>query len=384
MKKLGIIVGGFVLVSLVAVAIRLAVPKAIADAELGLSPFAALPLHDGRTVGMLAPGQSRWYALSPGSADAFQKQLDLTLFFTPDNGSRAYGVSFQIFPAEQITHWYAGDVSQMQNMGAGGVVSRDGNPVTGELLWSGWIVNSETYYVQVSNGVDVTIDYWLFTGDVIAAELGPDPEPPPVQEVVVEPELDPAPASQVVQEMPLEVEADNLLPLASEQGGDQPTVAPGVEYVPSGMPTRLVIPAIALDSGVVSVDRQPVVINGVTYGQWNTADDMVGWHSLSAKLGYGGNTVFNGHSDVHAAVFRNLQYALVGDEILVYSGAQEYRYVVTHRFLLQEEDVSLEVRLQNAAWIASTQEERLTLVTCAQPGATHRLILVAQPVSDTR
>jgi LPXTG-site transpeptidase (sortase) family protein len=379
MKKLVIVVGGLVCVSLVAVVIRLVVPKAIADAEFGLSPFTALPLQDGRNVGVLAPGESRWYELIPVTEGAFQRQVDLTLFFTPDDGARAHWVNFQIYPPDQIAHWYAGDVSQMQNLGAGGIVSRDGNPVTGELLWSGWIENNETYYVQVSNGVDVTIDYSLFTGDIVAAELGPVPEPPPSQEMAVEPDPNQVAASPPVENVPIEASADPLLPLASEQGNDHLLGASGGGDVLAGMPIRLTIPAIALDSGVVPVDKAPVVINGETYGQWNTADNMVGWHNLSAKLGQVGNTVFNGHSDVNAAVFRNLGYVRIGDEIIVSSGAQDYRYVVTQKFLVQEGNVPLEVRIQNAAWIAPSQDERLTLITCANPGATHRLILIAQP-----
>lgn len=378
MKKLLIVIGGLVCVGLVAVVIRLVVPTVIADAEFGLSPFTALPLQEGRNIGVLAPGESRWYQLVPGTEGAFQRQVDLTLFFTPDDGARAHWVNFQIFSADQIARW-GGDASQMQNLGAGGVVSRDGNPVTGELLWSGWIVNNETYYVQVSSGVDVTIDYSLFTGDIVAAELGPAPEPPPSEEIAIAPDPNQVVASSPVENVPVEANAGPLLPQASEQGNDNLLRVLGSGDVPAGVPTRMVVPAIALDSWVVPVDKAPVVVNGETYGQWNTADNQVGWHNLSAKLGEVGNTVFNGHSDVNAAVFRNLGYVMIGDEIIVSSGVQNYRYVVTQKFLVQEGNVPLEVRIQNAAWMAPTQDERLTLITCANPGATHRLIIIAQP-----
>jgi sortase A len=158
----------------------------------------------------------------------------------------------------------------------------------------------------------------------------------------------------------------------------------GAGDVPAGMPTRLVVPSVALDSQIIPVDKTAVVINGVAYGQWNTVDNLVGWHDLSAKLGQAGNTVLNGHSDLNAAVFRNLDYVALGDEITVLSGDQAYHYVVTHKFLVQEKDVSLEERIQNAAWIAPTPDERLTLVTCANPGASHRLIIIAQPVPGSR
>jgi LPXTG-site transpeptidase (sortase) family protein len=150
----------------------------------------------------------------------------------------------------------------------------------------------------------------------------------------------------------------------------------------STFPTRLSIPSIDLDSAVVPVGWTPVVINGQTYGQWDTADNEVGWHNLSANLGEVGNTVLAGHSDINSRVFQNLEYVNIDDEITVISGAdqQPYRYRVTQKVLVQEVGVSLETRIQNARWIAPTDDERLTLLTCSQPGATHRLIVVAYPV----
>lgn len=153
----------------------------------------------------------------------------------------------------------------------------------------------------------------------------------------------------------------------------------GVWDAPSGTPTRLVIPSITLDSPIVPVDQTPVVIDGHTYGQWNTSNSLVGWHSLSARLGQTGNTVLNGHSDISVAIFRDLQYLDVGDEITVFSGDWVHQYTVQQKFLVKEEDVSPEERIRNAAWIAPTQDKRLTLITCANPGATHRLILIARP-----
>jgi LPXTG-site transpeptidase (sortase) family protein len=170
-----------------------------------------------------------------------------------------------------------------------------------------------------------------------------------------------------------------LLPLASELQSDHLAVTAKTGYIQSGVPTRLVIPAIALDSEVIPVGWQPAVIDGITYSQWNAADALVGWHNRSAKLGQVGNTVLNGHSDVNTEIFRNLKYVEIGDEITVFSGERDYRYTVTEKFLVEEKEVPLEERLGNAKWIAGTPDERLTLVTCANPGATHRLIVIARP-----
>lgn len=374
-RKVAIGIAGFVLISLVAAAIHLSlkgshqlVSGAVADTANGLSPFTAIPLNDGKNTGTLAPGEARWYMLGQeGTEGAFQQQADLTLFFTPDDGQRVHRVNFQIFPPNQIGPWYqAADVSHMQNLGASGVVSRDGNPVTGELLWSGWVGGNETYYVRVFNGADVTIDYWLFTDDVIAAELGPGPTQPPV-------------APSAISDVPVGGDADQLLPLASEWQSDHLGPEPETGYASDGTPTHLVIPAIALDSQVVPVGWEPVVVNDTTYRQWRTADDLVGWHNLSAKLGQNDNVVLSGHSDMNAAVFRYMKYVEIGDEISVFSGERDYHYVVTQKFLVQEKDVSLEERVKNAKWVTSTQDEQLTLVTCANPGATHRFIIIARP-----
>lgn len=149
-------------------------------------------------------------------------------------------------------------------------------------------------------------------------------------------------------------------------------------------PSRLIISAIGLDSQVIPVGMNLVQKNGKTYGVWQVATDEVGWHNLSAPLGLTGNTVMAGHSDIYAKVFRNLKDIELGDEVVAVAAAtgQAHRYIVTQKLLVQEAGVSEETRLKNAQWILPTQDERLTLVTCAEPGSTHRLIVIAHPVID--
>ncbi len=150
------------------------------------------------------------------------------------------------------------------------------------------------------------------------------------------------------------------------------------------IPTRLIIPAINLNSSIIPVKIDIIVINGKTYGKWEVAKQEVGWHNLTARLGQVGNTVFAGHSNIESRIFRNLKYVNVGDEIIAQAGGngQMHRYVITDKILVQEVGVSLEKRLKNGQWILPTHDERLTLITCAGPGATHRLIVVARPVGD--
>lgn len=153
---------------------------------------------------------------------------------------------------------------------------------------------------------------------------------------------------------------------------------------PTAIPNRIVIPSITLDSSVVPVEQKSTVVDNKTYKTWQVSDNEVGWNNLSAPLGQIGNTVLTGHSDIKAKVFQNLKDVQIGDEIYVTANggdaAQAYHYVVTHKLFVQEKGVPMALRLYNARWINPTQDERITLITCAQPGATHRLIVVARPV----
>ena len=153
--------------------------------------------------------------------------------------------------------------------------------------------------------------------------------------------------------------------------------------VDPGVPSRLVISSIGLDSNIIPVGWEPIVVDGKTYGQWETAVDLVGWHNLSARLGSVGNTVLAGHSDVHAQIFKHLEEVNLNDVIIVFSGEQAHQYLVSEKFLVREKGASLEERIDNARWIAATEDERLTLVTCALSGATHRLIVIARPIPAT-
>jgi sortase A len=143
---------------------------------------------------------------------------------------------------------------------------------------------------------------------------------------------------------------------------------------------QLIIPSIGLNSAVVPVGLRYLQINGQTYGQWLVDQNLVGWHNLSARPGQAGNTVLNGHSNIYGQVFRHLPEVSVGDEIILSSSDQSDHYVITHKLLVLEKGASLQQRLENAKLAMPTPDERLTLITCAGPGAVYRLIVIAQPV----
>lgn len=144
--------------------------------------------------------------------------------------------------------------------------------------------------------------------------------------------------------------------------------------------TQLIIPGIELSSPIVPVGWREVTINGQTYGQWLVDDNLVGWHNLSAQPGQVGNTVLNGHSNIHAQIFRHLPEVEIGDDILLLANGQPHYYTITQKLIVLEKGASLQQRIENAKLLLPTADERLTLITCFGPEAAYRLIVIAHPV----
>jgi hypothetical protein len=136
-------------------------------------PNAPLALQDGVNVGKLAPGGEHWYSFIREDRDAeWFEFMPMTLFSTPTDGNSSHHINFQIFPAGQVQIWERGTPEDMVPMGAGQWVSRDRDPVTGERLWAGHVIDGDLYYVRVFNNSDEVIDYYLITNDITNTELG--------------------------------------------------------------------------------------------------------------------------------------------------------------------------------------------------------------------
>lgn len=163
-----------------------------------------------------------------------------------------------------------------------------------------------------------------------------------------------------------------------------PGAAPLPTEVPGEVPDRIAIPAIDLEAPVVPVDYLEVTFEGQIYEQWLAPDyRAAGWHNTSAGLGVPGNTVLNGHNNIKGEVFRDLYRVQQGDEIDVFSGGKEFKYLVVFTAILPERNQPLEVRLANAEWIEPTEDERITLITCwPYESNTHRVIVVAVPIRN--
>jgi LPXTG-site transpeptidase (sortase) family protein len=150
------------------------------------------------------------------------------------------------------------------------------------------------------------------------------------------------------------------------------------------VPDKMEIPGIGLVAPVIRAEAGQVEIDGTLVNQWQVPNYFAGgWHPNSALLGSTGNTVISGHHNAYGEVFVNLVNIQIGDQILVYAGEQKYEYQVSEIMILPDRFENLETRLENARWISSTDDERLTLVTCwPYESNTHRLIVVAMPISD--
>lgn len=150
---------------------------------------------------------------------------------------------------------------------------------------------------------------------------------------------------------------------------------------PGLAPTRLVIESVGIDADINPVGWEVVEQNNQQYSIWQVADFAVGWHKTSAPLGQPGNTVMAGHHNVQGEVFRDLVNVEVGDKVVVYAGGQAFNYVVDLKTIVKEKGEPLEVRQRNAQWIAPTDDERLTFITCwPYTNNTHRVIVVAKPL----
>ena len=150
--------------------------------------------------------------------------------------------------------------------------------------------------------------------------------------------------------------------------------------------SRVVIPSIGVDSKVVEVGWEIQEQDGQEVAVWQVAEYAVGQHRGSANPGEGGNIVLAGHVGGYGKVFKDLFYIRPGDQITLYSNGQQYLYTVKERLILQEEGVPPEQRAANAQYIAPTDYEVVTLVTCWPPKGrdkfTQRIVVRAVPFSD--
>lgn len=121
-------------------------------------------------------------------------------------------------------------------------------------------------------------------------------------------------------------------------------------YVPPPIPTpgpeqarRIQIPAINVDSSIYQ-------------GQdWEQLKKGVGQFVGSAPPGRPGNVVLAAHNDIYGEIFRHLDQLQGGDEILISSERQQYRYVVRETIVVEPTET----------WVMEpTEHASTTLISC--------------------
>ncbi len=195
------------------------------------------------------------------------------------------------------------------------------------------------------------------------------------------------------------------LPLATPQTGvppssptpsvtatpPEPTASPTASLAPTATATspvgatppapRLEIPKIGLSAGIVEVSWRAVETNDGVVAEWEVAPpELVGHHADSALPGTPGNAVLSAHGRDGAALARLAELA-AGDVVVVYvEEDRPIRYRVVEVVTLPEIAATFEEKLDRAGYLAPTEDQRLTLVTCWPSWAyTHRLIVIARP-----
>ena len=171
---------------------------------------------------------------------------------------------------------------------------------------------------------------------------------------------------------------NDLLVSAIGQAGSEP------EEAITSQPKRISIPALGVEAPILAVGLSSQGEDEGQFLQWAVPNEYaVGWHQTSAPLSTPGNTVLNGHNNVHGAVFQNLVDLELGELLILYDDNRSYEYQVTERVLFEEDGQSLKERHWNARWMLPTSDERLTIITC-WPNSTnsHRLVVVAQPIDE--
>jgi sortase A len=145
-------------------------------------------------------------------------------------------------------------------------------------------------------------------------------------------------------------------------------------------PTHIRIPDVEIDAEIHQVGYTIQEINGQRVREWDVASYAAGHHKTSARPGEGGNIVVTGHNDWEGEVFRTLEYAQHGQEVIITNADGEHRYVIQEIHMRREIGAPLEERLETGRFMADMPEERLTLITCWPYGINdHRVIVIAVP-----
>jgi sortase A len=118
---------------------------------------------------------------------------------------------------------------------------------------------------------------------------------------------------------------------------------------------RIQIPAINIDAPIVQGDG------------WEQLKKGVGQHIGSADPGQNGNVVLSAHNDVFGEIFRSLDQLKEGDQIVIYTAARAYTYVITSSQVVEPTRVDV---------MSATEKPTLTLISCYPYRVDNKRIIV--------
>lgn len=147
---------------------------------------------------------------------------------------------------------------------------------------------------------------------------------------------------------------------------------------------RLIIPKINKNIPVIATNPEKLIGADWQSLEKTFQDDLkngVVHYPGTAKPGNEGNVFITGHSSYYPwddgrykTVFARLSSVEVGDEILIFHGQKEYRYVVREKKEVKNSDVSVLSQ--------DTEKKLLTLMTCSPVGTQFkRLVVIAEQVN---
>ena len=159
-------------------------------------------------------------------------------------------------------------------------------------------------------------------------------------------------------------------PEAGEAGDIPAHLLPALNsYIPPPLPTpgpeqarRVEIPAIGVDS---------TIVQGV---DWDQLKKGVGQLVSSAQPGDEGNLVLAAHNDIFGEIFRHLDKLAPGDEIIISTERNTYRYLVREIEVVKPTDVQV---------MAPTEHAQTTLISCYPYQInTDRIVVYADLITD--
>jgi sortase A len=126
-------------------------------------------------------------------------------------------------------------------------------------------------------------------------------------------------------------------------------------------------PEQALGIQIAALEISAPIVQG---DDWEALKRGVGQHIGTANPGQHGNLVLTGHNDIYGELFRHLDELQPGDEIEIFTAANNYVYVVTDTLIVEPTFVEV---------MEPTPTPTLTLISCYPYRVdTQRIVVLAE------